>query len=119
MDYDPQTGRYVEPIRIGLNGGVNAYAYASGNPVSRVDPLGLDDSVCMFNRVSFDPSLPVDPQQLWNAPAATKCECSWSLKMETCTAVGRKHVQVHGTALVPLVLQRHGRVALLRNTSME
>jgi len=45
-DYDPKTGRYIEPDPIGLAGGVNTYAYADNSPTKQTDPLGL--ASCTF-----------------------------------------------------------------------
>ncbi|WP_313771636.1 RHS repeat-associated core domain-containing protein [Enterobacter mori] len=39
--YDPRHGRYITPNPVGLAGGLNEYAYAGGDPVGCVDPLGL------------------------------------------------------------------------------
>jgi RHS repeat-associated protein len=42
--YDPQNGRFISEDPIGLGGGINQFAYASDNPVNRIDPHGLFDN---------------------------------------------------------------------------
>ena len=39
--YDPETGRYLSPDPIGLEGGLNLYAYVENDPVNWVDKEGL------------------------------------------------------------------------------
>jgi RHS repeat-associated protein len=75
-DLDPTVGRYAQSDPIGLGGGVNTYAYVNGNPLSRIDPLGLFittvDAACMQ-----DPSFcaEVAGQMVKNAAAMTGDAC--------------------------------------------
>lgn len=42
-EYMPAAGRWLSRDPIGIQGGLNIYAYVGNNPVSNVDPLGLCD----------------------------------------------------------------------------
>jgi RHS repeat-associated protein len=40
--YDSHVGRFISEDPLGLEGGINPYAYAANNPVDLTDPFGLD-----------------------------------------------------------------------------
>jgi RHS repeat-associated protein len=39
--YDPETGIFISKDPIGYLGGLNLFTYVGGNPLNRIDPLGL------------------------------------------------------------------------------
>lgn len=59
--YDPSIGRFINEDPIGLEGGINAYAYVHNRPTDLNDPFGLRDVfVAIWNAqglMSSDPSV--------------------------------------------------------------
>ncbi len=67
--YDPLAAHWLTADPIGLAGGLNLYAYCSGDPVNAVDPLGLTDAgstaiaVTSTALYGFTEPIPTTPEQ--------------------------------------------------------
>ena len=51
--YNPYLRRFINPDPIGFAGGLNWYAYASGDPVNALDPFGLETVVIISDNTAF------------------------------------------------------------------
>jgi len=58
--YSPTLKRFISEDPMGLAAGLDQYAYVHDAPLNRVDPLGLDDTQCMFDPASC--GMPAGPR---------------------------------------------------------
>jgi RHS repeat-associated protein len=108
--YNPQTGQFRQMDPIGIAGGLNAYGFADGDPVSFADPFGL----C----------------PLWMLPWPTRCkefddlrpsEQRWILRnMWKAERVGEITSAVyHDLAVLDVYYARYDRLLGTHNTAVD
>jgi RHS repeat-associated protein len=68
--YDPKIGRYISSDPIGLEGGVNTYAYVRNNPLRYIDPRGLVP-ICV---TSAGQGFPFDCDEGFEEPSCYGCQ---------------------------------------------
>lgn len=115
MAYDPTIGRFIQRDPIGYDDGMNLYQFVGGNPVNRVDPLGLagqpataptsqpstqpapaapyDEIHDLWERMKWDASQPAPKYQKQLLEKLTK---AFDNKFGVIAGVGRGEVEFSG-----------------------
>ncbi len=86
-DYDPGTGRYIQSDPIGLAVWLNTYGYVGGNPLSAIDPFGLQTANPLTNVCARDPFHPAKQCSAGAAGHASGAATPLAYRFGACSVV--------------------------------
>jgi RHS repeat-associated protein len=93
--YDPSTGRFTQEDPLGLAGGLNAYGFATGDPVNYSDPFGL----CPYTGGTRDENVDDCPNDALGEAFRLLKRDGGKVGIETIHTIATDNVDVHlGTA---------------------
>jgi len=94
--YDRKIGAYINQDPIGLAGGWNLSAYVNGDPLQRIDPVGLEWVLGdTFPRDSSDPNSPLNRQTIYCDDEQPKINTRSSGRCEEALKTVPSHEQSH------------------------
>ena len=92
--YNPFLCRFINADPTGFSGGMNFYAYANGNPVSLLDPFGLNAAATGDTAFSWNPNEFSQNAASWQNDINNSHSCSVAGTLDTLVSIGAGYASI-------------------------